>query len=454
MTITRPIARAAVLDGYATFTLPDGTATRLIAEDDSDIRRTVIQRAQQLAAELGHDIELVTTGTLGSTHLLIGTEGSVSQLKIEDTIESIEEPSPLHRAADTLRQSPIFDTVPASRQRTRTAPEPPGPRVAAGPTQHADASTQPDPPQPEAPQPEAPQRRRPSFIVTETAPPVEANGWRRALGMKPTPHEEQMAAAQRLVSSHWPEIKRISVVNGKGGVGKTTTVACLAATFARFGGGGVLAWDNNPTRGTLGWRTEAAAHNATIQDMLEHSDRLLEPGMPLSTIAGYVHHQTEDRYDVLRSNPEMLAIRQQIANAEFDRLVEVTNRNYRLVVFDSGNDESAERWLRMVDHSHQLVIPTSAAPESAESATLLLEALEQRSEYSAWLAQNAVIVVTDGERNARTQTIAAEFRDAGYRTEVVPFDPELKSGPLRFGRLGKMTQEAWIRVAAEAARVF
>lgn len=444
MTTTRPIARAAVLDGYATFTAPDGTARRLLVDGPGeDIRRTVIEHAQQLAASIGHDIELVTTGDLGSTHLMIGPEGSVSQVMVENDLQSLSEPSGLHRAADTLRQGAMIDTVRPTRQRTRESVEPPGPRV---------AEQEPPTAAPEDEQPTA--RRRPSFITPNEEPTVEATGWRRALGMKASPREEELAAAQRLVSSHWPEIKRISVVNGKGGVGKTTAVACVAAAFARFGGGGVLAWDNNPTRGTLGWRTESAAHSATIQDMLEHADRLLEPGMPLSTIAGYVHHQTEDRYDVLRSNPEMLAIRQQIANAEFDKLVAVTNRNYRLVVFDSGNDESAERWLRMIDHSHQLVVPTLAAPESAESATLLLEALEQRDEYSAWLARNAVVVVTDGERNAPTQRIADEFREAGYRTEVVPFDPELKSGALRFARLAKPTQEAWLRVAAEAARVF
>ena len=117
----------------------------------------------------------------------------------------------------------------------------------------------------------------------------------------------------------------------------------------------------------------------------------------MSDITRFVHHQAADRYDVLRSNPELLATDQRIATAEFDLLMQVAARYYRLVMFDSGNDESAERWLRMVDSSYQLVIPTLAAPESAESAALLLDALRDRDERSAALADNAVVIVTQSE---------------------------------------------------------
>ena len=121
----------------------------------------------------------------------------------------------------------------------------------------------------------------------------------------------------------------------------------------------------------------------------------------MSDITRFVHHQPADRYDVLRSNPELLATDQRIATAEFDLLMQVAARYYRVVVFDSGNDESAERWLRMVDSSYQLVIPTLAAPESAESAALLLDALRGRDERSAVLADNAVVIVTQSERVRR-----------------------------------------------------
>lgn len=65
----------------------------------------------------------------------------------------------------------------------------------------------------------------------------------------------------------------------------------------------------------------------------------------------------------------------------------------------------------MVDNSYQLVIPTLATPESAESAALLPDAPRGRDERSRLLADRAVVVVTQSEPSA-----AAAFRIAdGFR---------------------------------------
>ena len=134
----------------------------------------------------------------------------------------------------------------------------------------------------------------------------------------------------------------------------------------------------------------------------------------------------------------------------------VAARYYRLVFFDSGNDESAERWLRMVDSSYQLVIPTLAAPEPAESAALLLDALRERDDRSRSLADNAVVLVTQAEptASATAARIADGFRGTVREVARIPFDPALKSGPLRFDNLRRATQNAWLRVAAAVANGF
>ena len=155
---------------------------------------------------------------------------------------------------------------------------------------------------------------------------------------------------------------------------------------------------------------------------------------------------------MLRSNPELLATDQRIASAEFDLLMQVASRFYRLVLFDSGNDESAERWLRMVDNSHQLVIPTLATPESAESAALLLDALRERDERSSLLADRAVVVVTQSEPSAAAAfRIADGIRDHVRAVQMIPFDPALKAGPLRFDALRRRTRDAWLATAAAVA---
>ena len=64
------------------------------------------------------------------------------------------------------------------------------------------------------------------------------------------------------------------------------------------------------------------------------------------------------------------------------------------------------------------------------------------------------VVVSDGDRAAQTTPIADGFRDAGFFTEVIPLDRALRSGPIRYDQLGRATQDAWMRVAAAAARGF
>lgn len=94
--------------------------------------------------------------------------------------------------------------------------------------------------------------------------------------MRVSPGDAERAerADEQAVSQHWPGPRTIAIVNGKGGAGKTPTTVLLSAVFARYGGAGVLAWDNNQTRGTLGWRTEQGPHEATLLELLPKASHL------------------------------------------------------------------------------------------------------------------------------------------------------------------------------------
>src|SRR5690606_12867779 len=144
---------------------------------------------------------------------------------------------------------------------------------------------------------------------------------------------------------------------------------------------GVAAVDNNPTRGTLGWRTEQGPHQASVTDLIPHIEHLLRAEASGSELPAFLHHQTEDRYDVLRSKPEKLG--PPFTADEFDQVVSVLTKYYRILVFDSGNDETAPVWQRMIDTSTQLVVPTLARREWAEAGRLLLEELAQRDQHGA-----------------------------------------------------------------------
>lgn len=421
---THPRAYATVTGLTGTFTSPDGTCEPISVRSHEDIRQVIVQRAAAEARRAGIPVELVTTGDRGDHHLLVTADGTLAPA----TDESTQAASAMHSDPSQRREEVSMPVQERESSGHDPAPVPP---------------------------------TRASFIAPPNPSDSPAAGWRgflARLGLiaHPSRADAERAACERSVSQQWAGCRTAAVVNGKGGVGKTMTTAMLASAFARYGGGNVLAWDNNDTRGTLGWRTEQGLYDTTVQDLLPAAPQLLAPSASVSDITRYVHHQTVDRYDVLRSNPELLAAHQRILQAEFDVLMQVAARYYRLVVFDSGNDESADRWLRMVDSSFQLVVPTLAAPESAESAALLLDALRQRDERSAYLADHAIVIVTQAEPTSRgaVDRIADGFAGQVRAVERIPFDPALKSGPLRFDQLRPPTRDAWMRVTAAVAQGF
>lgn len=148
---------------------------------------------------------------------------------------------------------------------------------------------------------------------SSVAAPAQVGGWHgflRSIGLEkapagPSPEQLTERAQLRAISQHWAGPRTIAVVNPKGGAGKTPTAVLLAAMFARWGGAGCLAWDNNETRGTMGWRTEQGPHEAHVRDLLAAAPDLMSADARTADLAAFVHHQTEDKYDVLRSNPPL-----------------------------------------------------------------------------------------------------------------------------------------------------
>ncbi|MGP9586184.1 AAA family ATPase [Micrococcaceae sp. AOP34-BR2-30] len=277
------------------------------------------------------------------------------------------------------------------------------------------------------------------------------------LGVRVSPSASERAerADELAVSQHWPGPRTIAVVNGKGGAGKTPTTICLSSVFARFGGGGVLAWDNNQTRGTLGWRTEQGPHESTLLELLPETDRLLATGAQSADLAHFVHHQTADRFDVLRSKPSKLADQQRFDASDVERIHQVASKFYRLIIIDSGNDESDPLWRAMIEHTDQLVVATTTSDEKAEAGALLLEDLAESSPRGRYLADNAVVVVSQAEQNAKPhdlQQIASGFAPLARDVATIPHDPAMVDGHLSYQALRPATQRAWLAAGAAVAR--
>lgn len=431
-------ARATLTGTRAVIEREDAPSEIVTAADGQDLRAAVVEHVTRIAFAAGRPIELRTVGDRGDHRLLLSPNGEITRLG--PPVAAAEEPAPVPTA---LPLPEGFDR--------RVVEAFDGPSV---PTVVDEV------------QPSAPLTRRearPSFLTNGGGDAVDVkpdSGWRAiaaALGVKVKPSQAAIAIAQdrRLVAQHWPGCHKLAVVNVKGGQAKTPTTAMISAVFGRFGGGAVLAWDNSETLGTLGWRTESGPYDTTVRDMLPAADMLLSPDAGVSAIARYVHHQTDDRYDVLRSSPALFGSQGRITADDFDRLVAVAERYYRIVIFDSGKDESGERWLRMLDTTDQLIIPVLADVESAEGVRTLLDELSARDERSARLASEAVVVVSEWPQpvNPRELKSVVDGLSAMVRAvEVLPFDPALKNGALRFGNLKPQTQDVYVKVAAHAAR--
>jgi len=301
---------------------------------------------------------------------------------------------------------------------------------------------------------------RKSFLTQEQVEEPATQGWRgtmtrMGIRMAPSDAERAERGDVQAVSQHWPGPRTIAIVNGKGGAGKTPTTVLLSAIFARYGGAGVLAWDNNQTRGTLGWRTEQGPHEATLLELLPQSETLLGTGAQSADLAHFVHHQTRDRFDVLRSKPMELASAQRVDGEDVDAIHRVASKYYRLIFIDSGNDESDPMWQRMIDHTDQLVVATTTRDDHAEAGALLLEALADRGDKAQTLAQNAVAVVTQADSKATSadvKRVADGYRTLARDVASIPFDPAIVDGILRYDALRPATQRAWLAAGAAVAR--
>ncbi|MCU1568915.1 MAG: hypothetical protein JWQ56_3852 [Pseudarthrobacter sp.] len=472
-----PNIRAIVRDNGAAEVVVAGNS-RIVPGGESlqDLRNNALALVVGEAQTLNRPVRVQIEDPEGHGELIVHPD---------NTIESVSyEPRPARRrteAPDTMPEAvapAVIDTVPAPVPESVDAPaEPTAAAVAA-------LDHQPWPPNPVTPETtpapavateEAPPTRRSlketSFLVSAPILEPATQGWRGTLtrlGFRMDPSAEELSEREdiRTVSQHWPGPRTIAVVNRKGGANKTPTVVMLSAILARYSGAATVAWDNNESQGTLGWRTEKGAHDRSVLDLIDSSTELLSPSTNAAEIAKFVHHQTADKFDVLRSD-ENEEGDHEVTAEEVDIAHQVLTRYYRLVVMDSGNTARAANWRRMIHHTNQLVVPVTAIEDRAEAARLTLQTLESRGGHDAELARNAVVIVsesTDAKRamsgdalkraKDEAQRIADGFEPFVRAVVRIPYDPALVNGPIRYEALQPATQRAWLAAAAAVAKGF
>lgn len=489
-------------DGSGSYEDENGVEA-LAASDSEQLRALLLGKAASRARAQNQVVNVTARDNNGIAYLLVSPSGAIKLADKPPTQQPAPPqptPAPQTNAAPDLAaqvlaayqthsQQPVSPQAPApvNQNMPQPAPQPmpqqsvpqpvPSQQVAAtqplaqAPTLVVPSQQQALPQQP-VPQPvnqPVPQqgvqvsppvlRARPdSFLAKSAAGGPKPTGWRAIAGRLGLKVQASQAQCQqwedeRTVSQHWPGPRTIAVLNGKGGAGKTPTSILLASNFARLGSGSVVAADGNVTRGTLGWRTEQGPHNATILDMVPKTEALMDPSARNGDVAAYTHHQTIDQFDVLRSNPLLLSTEQKLSPEELDGIQQVLTRYYRMIIWDTGNDEGDSLWLRIVSHADQIVIATTTRTDHAEAGRLLLQGLSSRDERSAALAANAVVVISQADREEPPATSLVDgFAGIAREVVTIPYDRSMREQWLRSDKLAPATRAAWLHAAAAVAR--
>jgi len=375
-------------------------------------------------------------------------------------------------------------------------PTPPGPPAAypAAPAGHGPAAAHPAPPglshsTPSAPDPgpsypahaaptgpvsPAPAPGDPGWIPESLVPTAEEFAQRRTarptnqvatMGVRaavnrttlglvklaPGQHEQEFRRDIEMVRRNFGGLRQVTVVNPKGGAGKTVAILLLAMTFGQKRGGYVLAWDNNETQGTLGMRAQQDFHSRTVRDMLRDLRQFQGAHGRVGDLSQYVRAQGEGMFDVLASD-ESATAGEMLTAAAFAEIREIVSRFYKLIFVDTGNNVRAQNWQAAIDATDQLVVTMSARNDSAEPAARMLDHLEQTGRQRLVRQAVTVISMPPSRREIDLPPIQRHFAARTRTVLLAPYERIIDSGePIRYGQLSSTFRDAWLKIAAAVA---
>jgi MinD-like ATPase involved in chromosome partitioning or flagellar assembly len=364
----------------------------------------------------------------------------------------------------------------ATRHVTPAAPRPSGPppavRPAGGPPQGPPPSGPPSGPPPSgaAPSGASPQAEPRRFMTAtdfleRRADAVEPGpatwGWRGRVRrwsggtIKPRMNAAERAYVQdrSLIQKDFDGPVTIAFINPKGGAAKTTGVLAAGYTFGTVRGGGVVAWDNNETRGTLGIRGSRSTHHKTTKELLGDLSKFADVSQSrIGDLGSYVRSQGDAHFDVLASD-ESPNVTGQIHADDFNAIHQLLMRFYRVILVDTGNNMRAENWLAAADAADLLVVTSTVREDTGYSGLWMLDALQDAGYQN--LKYKTVTVLSDPSTTV-DRRLAADLVDI-YQQRTrgvyrVPYDPALVAGSvLPYGELSHGTRMSWLRACAGMA---
>jgi MinD-like ATPase involved in chromosome partitioning or flagellar assembly len=265
-----------------------------------------------------------------------------------------------------------------------------------------------------------------------------------------SPREEAFHLDRAAIQRDFDGPRTIAFVNPKGGAAKTTGVLAAGYTFGTVRGGGVVAWDNNETRGTLGIRGTRSSHRNTTRELLEDLGRFKDVYQSrIGDLGAFVRSQGDAHFDVLASD-ERPDVTGTIRADDFKEVHALLERFYRVILVDTGNNMRAENWLAAAEAADLIVVTSTVREDTGYSGLWMLDALQDAGMTD--LKHSCVTVLSDpsprvDEKLAADLVAVYEQRTRGvYR---VPYDPALVSGSVvPYAELSEHTRRSWLAACA------
>lgn len=267
--------------------------------------------------------------------------------------------------------------------------------------------------------------------------------WRTAPA--PGAHEQIVAALRRDLGGS----RVLAFANPKGGVHKTTATVLAAATVGSVRGRGVVAWDDNELRGTLGLRAGSARHARTVRHLVgELAEVESHAGYALAErLDDFLRHASDGSYDVLAGEEDPRFARR-LDPHTVRRILELLRRTHDVICVDTGNNVESANWQTVMQTADQLVITSVPREDAAFAADWMLDLLEEAG--MAELVANAVTLLSlpTPRPSPMIDDIARHFASRTRAVTVVPYDPVLEAGAsIEYSMLQPATRQAWLEAA-------
>ncbi|GAA4599993.1 MinD-like ATPase involved in chromosome partitioning or flagellar assembly [Actinoplanes octamycinicus] len=368
---------------------------------------------------------------------------------------------PRWQARPEQQQHSFFEPAPRSPQPAPQAPPvrgayppapsypPPAPQPTAYPPQPAAY------PQAYAPAPAAPPAA-PQPVSPPPAPPAPSTPAGARIEWRQTRPDDGTERAVAVMRRKLGQPRVLAFANPKGGVHKTTATVLAAATIGSVRGRGVLAWDDNELRGTLGLRAGSARHARTIKHLLADLMRIesLHGDALLQELDAYLRHASDGSYDVLagEENPRFA---QRLDQATVRRVTDLLRRTHDVICVDTGNNVESVNWQTVMRMADQLVITTVPREDAAFTADWMLDVLEESGMGD--MVANAVTLISCPSPGALPllEDFKKHFATRTRAVAVVPYDPALEVGSsIEYADLQPETRQAWLRAASTMLEPF